>query len=119
MADEQLNANILMGSFGPELALILEASDRRRQVSVAASDQLEGQAVAFAMSDESLIGEEMFAGGAYLGDGSAQVAGVVTMDALRVLVVAGMLLMVADRLTNGEFFRPLIEAFGALIGGAQ
>lgn len=119
MGDEQLNANVLMGSFGPELALILEAAARRRQSAIAASDQLEGQAVAFAMSDEKLIGEEMFAGGAYLGGGPAQVGGVVAMDALRVLLIATLLLMAADRLTAGEFLRPLLVPLSGLLGGGS
>jgi len=112
MSDEKVSANIFMGSFGPELALVLDAAQRRGQSAIAASDQLEGQAVAYAMSDEVLIGEEMFAGGAYLGGSAAQVGAVVALDMLRVLLIAGLLLMVFDRLTGGVYLSALLRGGG-------
>ncbi|MCL4246766.1 MAG: hypothetical protein KJ065_01305 [Anaerolineae bacterium] len=112
ISDEKVSANIFMGSFGPELALIMDAAHRRGQGAIAASDQLEGQAVAYALSDEELIGEEMFAGGAYLGGSAAQVGGVVALDMLRVLLIAGLLLMVADRLTGGVYLSALLRGGG-------
>jgi hypothetical protein len=111
MGDEHVSANILMGGFGPEIGLILEAAERRGQRALAASDQLEGQAVAFAMSDEPLIAEELFAGGAYLGGSAIQLSSVVVLDLLRVLLIAALLLLVADRV--------LIDgALSRLLGGA-
>ncbi len=111
IGDERVSANILMGGFGPEVGLILEAAERRGQRAIAASDQLEGQAVAFAMSDEPLIGEELFAGGAYLGGSAMQVGSVVVIDLLRVLLIGALLLLVADRV--------LIDgALSRLLGGA-
>jgi hypothetical protein len=87
IVEERVSTNVLTGSFGPELALIMDTAARRRQTVIAASDQLEGQAVAFAMSDYPLIGEEMFAGGAYLGQRAAQVGGILAVDVLRFLLV--------------------------------
>lgn len=93
MGDDNVLANVLVGSFGPELALIMDAAARRRTPVIAASDQLEGQAVAYALSEYGLIGEEMFAAGAYLGDNAtAHVAGLLTLDALRWVLIAILLI---------------------------
>ena len=99
MSDENVSSNTLAGSFGPELALVMDASMRRKLPVVAASDQLEGQAVAYVMSDELLIGEEIFQSRSYL-DGS-NMSEAVTMDLLRwlvvlVVVIAFVLSLVGD-----------------------
>jgi hypothetical protein len=92
MGDDKVSGNILVGSFGPELALVLEAAARKSQSSIATSDQLAGQAVAYVMADQPLIGEEVFTAGAYLGHTAGQVAGVITQDVLRWLLVLGILI---------------------------
>lgn len=92
IADDNVGTNVLVGSFGPELALIADAAYRRNQPLIAASDQLEGQAVAYALADQPLIGEELFAAGAYMsaGQDNAQVTTVVVLDTLRWLLIAAM-----------------------------
>lgn len=90
MSDDNIGANLLAGSFGPELALIGEAAHRRDQPLIAASDQLEGQAVAYAFSDQPLIAEELFAGGAYLSTNAAQIGALVAQDVLRWLLIAAL-----------------------------
>lgn len=96
--DNDMAANVLAGSFGSELALIMESGERRRIPSLAVSDQLEGQAVAYAFSEHVLIGEEIFTAGAYLEDNPSQIAEFIVQDALRYVVVAGLLLLLASRL---------------------
>ena len=87
---ERPSAHIFAGSFGPELALMLDSADRRGQASLAVSDQLPGQAVAYAMADEVLIGEELFAAAGYIvAEGRAPVDARV-MDFWRGLLIAGM-----------------------------
>jgi hypothetical protein len=87
VGNDRVAGNVLAGSYGPELALISEAVIRRNQPLIATSDQLEGQAVAFVMADQPLIGEEIFTAGAYLGETASQIAGVVTQDVLRWLLI--------------------------------
>lgn len=91
MAEERVGANILVGNFGPELALIADAAYRRGQPLIAASDQLEGQAVAYALADEPLIGEEIYIAGAYLGAEPGYMAGVITQDMLRWILILALL----------------------------
>jgi hypothetical protein len=117
MANERAAWNAFAGSFGPELALPLLASQRARAASLATSDQLEGQAVAWVMADQALLGEEVYAAGAYLGDNAAALGGVIAQDVLRILVVAFLVLTaivtVGDALSGGGVTRFL----GGLLGG--
>jgi hypothetical protein len=116
LADDRVASNILVGSFGPELALVTEAAVRRNQGVIAASDQLEGQAVAYAMSDTPLIGEEIFTAGAYLGESASQTGAVVTMDILRLLLILAMLIptaiAVGDAILDGRFSLALSRLLG-------
>jgi hypothetical protein len=97
MADNRALVNVLAGSFGPEMALPAEAAARQRQQLFASSDQLEGQAVAYALADAPLLGEELYVAGAYLGDEPSRQAMVVTLDTLRLalVVLLGVLVLVS------------------------
>lgn len=110
-----VNGNILVGSFGPELALIAEAAARRDQALIAASNQPEGQAVAYAMSDHPLIGEEIFAAPAYLGDEASFRAALVTQDLLRWLLIISIVVLSIAAVDEG-FSRALGNLLGSLIG---
>ena len=99
MGTEKVSGNVLVGSFGPEIALVLFAAARsRHQSSIAGSIDLDGQAVAYGMADQVLIGEEMFVAGAYLGGSAAQRGSVVTLDLLRWLVILGILVAAGNSL---------------------
>lgn len=86
--DEQVSANIFAGHFGAEVALLAEAGERSQSLTVAGSDSLPGQAVIYATSDEPLVGEELYAVGAYLGAGRAHVASLQMQDIVRWLIVS-------------------------------
>jgi hypothetical protein len=87
--DEHISANIFAGHFGTEIALLNEAGERSRSLTVAGSDSIPAQAVLYATADEPLLGEELYAAGAYLGGGAAHSASLRMQDILRwVLVVA-------------------------------
>ena len=91
--DEQVSSNVLIGNFGSEIALLTEAAEQGGSVTIAGSDDLTAQAVLFATAQEPLIGEEMFAGGAYLNAGPAHIASLRAQDILRwaliVVILAG------------------------------
>ena len=115
-ADEPA-AHILAGSFGPELALMLDSAARRSQPSLAVSDQLAGQAVAYAMADECLIGEELFAAPGYVADGWRAGADAVVMDVWRGLLIMGLAAALLLEATKGLpwFSWPLLALLAALI----
>jgi hypothetical protein len=89
--DENVSANILMGNFGPEVALLADAAQKKNGYLLASSDSLPAQAVLYATGSEPLIGEELFAGGAYLQTNPSHAASLRAQDVLRWLVVVGML----------------------------
>ncbi len=89
--DERVSANVLIGNFGPEVALLAEASNRTDAFMLAASDAISAQAVLYATADEPLIGEEMFAIPACLQAGPTHSAGLHAQDVLRWGLVAFMI----------------------------
>jgi len=88
--NEKVSTTIMLGHFGAEAALIADASDRDSIPMIGASDNLSGQAVLFANTQDELIGEELFAAGAYLGAGTAHLASLTVQDVLRWLVIAAL-----------------------------
>ena len=93
--DEQVSSNILAGHFGGEVVLFTEAGERSGSLTVGGSDNITAQAVLYASAQEPLIGEELYAGGAYLGAGPFHVASLRMQDVMRwffiILILAGAL----------------------------
>jgi hypothetical protein len=89
--NEDVSANIMIGHFGTEAALLAEASDRENISLIGASDDLTGQAVLFANTQDALIGEELFATSAYLGAGPSHLASLTVQDILRWLIILTLL----------------------------
>ena len=90
--DGQVSMSLLSGHFGGEAALIAEAAERSAGLVIGGSDNLPGQAVLFAVAQEPLIGEEVFAGGAYLGAGVIHESSLRMQDILRWLLVIVIIL---------------------------
>jgi hypothetical protein len=90
--DEQVSANILAGHFGTEVALLTEAAERSRSLTVGGTDSISAQAVLYATSDEPLLGEELYASGAYLGEDVVHAASLRMQDILRWVIVGAILL---------------------------
>jgi hypothetical protein len=90
--DEDVSTNIFLGDFGAESALMAEASDREHASLIAASDDLAAQSVFYATSQEPLIGEELFAAGAYVGAGASHEASLNVQDILRWLIILAIII---------------------------
>jgi hypothetical protein len=86
--EENIGAHFLVGSFGAEIALLADTAYRYQRPFIAVSNRLEGQAVAYALSDETLIGEELFAAGGYLSNDPSRYRRTLTYDYLRWMAVA-------------------------------
>ena len=63
---EEISVHLMSGSFGSEGALTADFGRRENAFVLAGTDNVETQALLYATSDYALIGEEVFAGGAYL-----------------------------------------------------
>lgn len=85
--DEDVGANVLIGNFAAEVALINEAAERAHSLTLAGTDNVPGQAVLYATAQETLIGEETFAGGAYLGAGLTHIASLRVQDIFRWILI--------------------------------
>ncbi len=91
MRSETVSTSLLVGDFGAEAALLAESAERENVVTVGGTGDLTGQAALFASAGEALIGEELFAAGAYLGAGPSHTASLTVQDVLRWLLVIGLL----------------------------
>jgi hypothetical protein len=100
MTVENPAAHVLVGSFGSELALILDVANHQKQPTLAASNQLEGQAIAFALAGDYLIGEEIFAAAGYMSDNPADKAESVVVDIWRGLLIFGLFEMLMFNITG-------------------
>jgi len=89
--DENVSANILIGDLGAESAIASEAADRQDAGLIAASDNLSAQSIFYASAQDPLIGEELFASGAYVGAGASHEASLQVQDVLRWLLILVML----------------------------
>jgi len=84
--DESVGGTILIGSVGPEAVLFTEAGQRAGITTLAGSDDPATQALLFASADYPLVGEDLFAGGAYIGRHPAHIASLRTQDVLRMAI---------------------------------
>lgn len=89
--DEQSSIDILLGHFGNEVALITDASMRNGNTSLAGSDDLTAQSIIYATAEEPLIGEELFAAGAYVKSGPMHIASLHAQDVFRWILVMIMI----------------------------
>jgi hypothetical protein len=95
--NENVSVNIMIGHFGPEVALITDAAERENVAVIGASDNLTGQAVLFANTQDALIGEELFSTGAYLGAGVSHTASLTVQDILRWAIIIALLVGAAAK----------------------
>ncbi|HSL29584.1 MAG TPA: DUF6754 domain-containing protein [Anaerolineales bacterium] len=90
--DDNVSANIILGDLGAEGGLLAEASDRQNASLIAASDNLSAQSIFFVSAQDPLIGEELFAAGAYVGAGPSHDASLNVQDILRWLIILAILI---------------------------
>jgi hypothetical protein len=88
---EQVSTDVLMGDFGTEVGLLTEASERENATLIAATSEPSAQAILFASATEPLVGEELFAATAYIGNNPAQRASLQVQDILRWLIILALL----------------------------
>ncbi|MBX3061650.1 MAG: hypothetical protein KF726_01670 [Anaerolineae bacterium] len=89
--DYNAGTNILTGRFGAEMMLLAEHAIRQNRTVIAQSDRIDGQAVAYAISETPFIGEELYASSAYLTGDAASIGTVVAQDILRYAVVIALI----------------------------
>lgn len=98
--EEQVSANLMVGHFGSEAGLIAGAAEQTSGLAMGGSDDLSGQAVLYAAAEEPLVGEEIYAGGAYLEAGAAHAASLQVEDVFRWLFILAILLGAVARMVG-------------------
>ena len=88
---EQISTNVLIGDFGPEAALIVDAADRENALTLGAASDPSAQAVLFATASDPLAGEELFAAPAYIGRDPSYRASLQVQDVLRWILILSLL----------------------------
>jgi hypothetical protein len=89
---EEISVHLMSGSFGSEGGLTADFGRREGAFVLAGTDDVQSQALLYATADYPLIGEEVFAGGAYLKMGPIHEASLRTQDVIR-FVVIGLILL--------------------------
>ncbi len=87
LATEDVSVHLLLGSFGAEGALAAHFGDRQEAFVFGGTDDVPSQALLYVTTDDPLIGEEVFAAGAYLDVGTLHRASLRTQDLLRAVIV--------------------------------
>lgn len=82
---------VMSGHFGPEVLLLTEAQRRSGAHQVVGSTVPQGAALVTLTADQALVGEEVFASGAYLERRTTHVATLLAQDGLRWIIVLAML----------------------------
>jgi hypothetical protein len=77
----------VIGHIGPEIGLLLDLNNKRNVTAFVGTDSLMGQAVSYAMADEVVFGEDIYAIPANLENSSSLNASLQTQDFLRILAI--------------------------------
>lgn len=85
--DDNVSANVHTGWFGNEIIWLTTAGERQSSPTIAGTAQLPAQAVIYASASDPLIGEDLYAGGAYLGAGPIHEASITTQDVFRWIII--------------------------------
>jgi len=93
---EAVDANVMIGGFGDEYLLMAEAARRRKITQIGGASDPNVAPFVFATADQMLIGEEMYAAGAYLAHKPWHIGSLLAQDFIRwavVLVVAALVVI--------------------------
>ncbi len=96
---EAVDANVMIGEFGDEYLLMAEAAHRRRITQIGGATDPNVIPFVFATADQTLMGEEMYAAGAYLKHKPWHIGSLLAQDFMRwVIVIAIIALVVINTL---------------------
>lgn len=92
LPSEDVSVHILAGSFGSEGALAADFGERFECFTLGGTDDAQTQALLYATAEHPLIGEEIFAAGAYMDVGNVHKASLRVQDTIRMIIVIGILI---------------------------
>ena len=93
--EQKVSSAVAVGSFGPEVLFLTEAHRRQGAHQIIGSSDAQALALMSITADHSIIGEEIFASGAYLDRRPTHAASLLAQDGLRwvliLLIVVGFI----------------------------
>lgn len=93
---QKVSSAVMVGQFGPEVLILSEVQRRNGAQQIIAATDHEALALTQISADHTLIGEEIFASGAYLENRTTHIASLLAQDGLRwavlVLIVLGFII---------------------------
>jgi Domain of unknown function (DUF6754) len=95
---EPVTANVMVGAFGDEYLLMGEIGARRGVHQIVGAADPQTLPFVYASADRTLIGEEMFAAGAYTSRLPIQIGSLLAEDWARWLVIAAIVIIAAVRI---------------------
>ena len=90
LTQQKLAANVMVGRFGDEFLLMGEAGAQRGLIQIGGTSAPEVLPFVYATMTHPLIGEEIYAGGAYLSGKPAHLSSLFAQDMMRWVLVAGI-----------------------------
>lgn len=99
---QKLTANVMIGNFGDEFLLMGETGARRELPQIGGTSATNVLPFVKATMTHQIIGEEIYAGGAYLSDKPAHISSLLAQDIFRWILVAFLVVAVLAR-TLGIF----------------
>jgi hypothetical protein len=95
---EPVLANVMFGSFGPEVGLIARAGAESNLIQITGSDDPGALSILYTSTDDVAIGEELYASSVYLDRAPARDASLVAEDLARIALILLVILLVFMRL---------------------
>lgn len=92
---EEVDANVMIGSFGDEYLLMGEAANRRKITHIGGTSDPNVLPFIFATADQTLIGEDMYAAGAYLAKKPWHIGSLLAQDFLRWVITLVIVVLIA------------------------
>ncbi|HET9493538.1 MAG TPA: DUF6754 domain-containing protein [Chloroflexia bacterium] len=91
VASHKVSHAVMSGQFGAEVLLLTEAQRRSGAHQVVGSTVPQGAALVTLTADQALVGEEVFASGAYLERRTTHIASLLAQDGLRWIVILAII----------------------------
>jgi hypothetical protein len=95
LGGEGVDANVMIGSFGDEYLLMGEAASLRKITHIGGASDPNVLPFVFASADQALMGEDMYAAGAYLSRKAWHIGSLLAQDFMRWGIVAVIVVLVA------------------------
>lgn len=87
LSHEPVLANVMFGSFGPEVGLITHAGATANLVQIGGTDDPQALSILYAGTDRAVVGEELYATDAYLNPTAAKLASLAAEDVVRIILI--------------------------------